>query len=173
MRLSRFEVIVFTIASVISLLIIFLPIAPACATIVPPCQPIYFQQRVPLEVGLILIAITFSIALSIISINRIRKEIKVFGGRGQLLLKTILSWIAAAAFTGLLILVFWNKNAAIYGLFLGPPLAILFSSYFLAKNRFLLFAVFSVTFLIDTLIFILLVVAIISSLTPISSIIVN
>ncbi len=166
MRLSRFEVIVFTLATVISLLIIFLPLASVCATILPPCQPIYFQQRLPLEGSLFLIAINFSIALFIVSINIIRKEIEVFGGWGKLILKTLLSWFAAAVLTGFLILIFWNKTAAIYGLFIGPPTAIIFSSYLLAKNKAPLFAVYSITSLITVLVFIMLVLALMSALMP-------
>ena len=166
MKISRFEIIILTIATVISLLAFFLPLAPACATIAPPCRPTYFQDRLPFLAWSILTFIIFAVALFIVSFNRVRKEIGEFGGWRKVILKTIISWVAAAVFTAALIWIFWNKKAAIYSLFIGPPLAITVSAYFLAKNKPVLSAVLSVTALIATLVFIYILLFIILVLSP-------
>ena len=167
MKISRFEIIVFTIASVISILTFFLPLAPACAaTIAPPCSPIYFQNKLPLLASSISTVIIFGIAFFIVSFNRVRREIGEFGGWRKVFLKITVSWIAGAIFTGVLILIFWNQSAAIYSLFIGPPLAIIFSSYFLAKNKPILFTLLSATTLITILVFIVVLFFLIAALLP-------
>lgn len=110
MKFSRFEVVIFTLALVVSILTFILPLSVVCATIAPPCEPIYFQQKLPLEGSIIFTSIIFSIAFFIVTFNRIRKEIGVFGGWGSLFLKTIISWLVGAALAVILIWIFWRDR---------------------------------------------------------------
>ena len=141
--LSRIETTLLVINILIVLSLFFLPLTRTCwERYCPPGTP---KVRFQFQDALLLSVFSSSFIIFAISLNKVRKQVAVFGGWGKLFRNLLLTIVITGFFTGLPILIFWNKPLVFSGPILGPIFGSLISSYLFYKQKLALFFIFSIS----------------------------